>query len=527
MRKRLTLLTAVVVASLIAAVAAWAGNPHFLRFNDPELVYSGASAATTTREGRRPRRPTGSHRRRSAGPDRQHRRRRRQGGRDDTPDRAVRGGLRLRQRRQQRPERSEQDHLRRAAVDERRVPGGPQRPRDGLAADGTAAELRRSCRGDRVHAARPGSGSSSTGSSSPASSSPSTAARACRSTTRSSRPRCTDCRGSSSPLRPPRFVLAAGAAFYTRSNVLPRVWTANARPGALLPVLRHASGRRGRRRPGGAAGRDAADGHRPLRRRHGLDAARRAARSRGDPADLLALLRRGRRDRHAARRHAGEVRRRCARRRLRPSGPARGRRAPRRPGGRGGARGARDRQRRARPRLRARARTHAPASTPVEVVAGDNATGSTIATGDMVNVAARLESARAAGRDRDRRRDVPARARRSHGRGAGAARAEGQVAAGRRVPPRRSRARRARAGAAARVAARRPLARAGRAARRVRGGGAGELLPGRHRCSATRGRESRGSRTSSQPSSASARPCSRAAASRTARASPTSRSRSC
>jgi hypothetical protein len=46
MRKRLTLLTAVVVASLIAAVAAWAGNPHFLRFNDPELVYFGASAAT-------------------------------------------------------------------------------------------------------------------------------------------------------------------------------------------------------------------------------------------------------------------------------------------------------------------------------------------------------------------------------------------------------------------------------------------------------------------------------------------------
>ena len=40
-----------------------------------------------------------------------------------------------------------------------------------------------------------------------------------------------------------------------------------------------------------------------------------------------------------------------------------------------------------------------------EVVTGDNATGSTIATGDMVNVAARLEAARAAGRDRDRRRD--------------------------------------------------------------------------------------------------------------------------
>jgi hypothetical protein len=46
MRKRLTLLTAVVVASLIAAVAAWAGNPHFLRFDDPTIVYGGASAAT-------------------------------------------------------------------------------------------------------------------------------------------------------------------------------------------------------------------------------------------------------------------------------------------------------------------------------------------------------------------------------------------------------------------------------------------------------------------------------------------------
>ena len=46
MQKRLTLLAVVVVASLIAAVAAWAGNPHFLRFDDPTLVYGGASAAT-------------------------------------------------------------------------------------------------------------------------------------------------------------------------------------------------------------------------------------------------------------------------------------------------------------------------------------------------------------------------------------------------------------------------------------------------------------------------------------------------
>ena len=44
MRKRLTLLTAVVVASLIAAVAAWAGAPHFSRFTEPVLV-SGSSVA--------------------------------------------------------------------------------------------------------------------------------------------------------------------------------------------------------------------------------------------------------------------------------------------------------------------------------------------------------------------------------------------------------------------------------------------------------------------------------------------------
>jgi hypothetical protein len=42
MRKRLTLLTAVVVASLIAAVAAWAGAPHFQRFTDPVLVNGGS-----------------------------------------------------------------------------------------------------------------------------------------------------------------------------------------------------------------------------------------------------------------------------------------------------------------------------------------------------------------------------------------------------------------------------------------------------------------------------------------------------
>ena len=184
MRKRLTLLTAVVVASLIAAVAAWAGNPHFLRFNDPAARLLRRVRGDNDGEGDGDGGRSGSHRRRSAGPDRQHRRRRRQGGRDDTPDRAVRGGLRLRQRRQQRPERSEQDHLRRTAVDERRLPGGAERPRDGLVADGTAAEQRRSCRGDRVPLPVRAAARVRPGHLLRASSSPSTAARACRSTTR-------------------------------------------------------------------------------------------------------------------------------------------------------------------------------------------------------------------------------------------------------------------------------------------------------------------------------------------------------
>ncbi len=44
MRKRLTLLTAVVVASLIGAVAAWAGFPNFQRIKEPVLVYSGSTS---------------------------------------------------------------------------------------------------------------------------------------------------------------------------------------------------------------------------------------------------------------------------------------------------------------------------------------------------------------------------------------------------------------------------------------------------------------------------------------------------
>ena len=46
MRKRLTLLTAVVVAGLIAAAAAWAGFPNFQRYKDPVLVYGGSTSGT-------------------------------------------------------------------------------------------------------------------------------------------------------------------------------------------------------------------------------------------------------------------------------------------------------------------------------------------------------------------------------------------------------------------------------------------------------------------------------------------------
>lgn len=48
MRKRLTLLTAVIGALVFAVAAAWAGNPNFLRYKDPVLVY-GESAPSTAR----------------------------------------------------------------------------------------------------------------------------------------------------------------------------------------------------------------------------------------------------------------------------------------------------------------------------------------------------------------------------------------------------------------------------------------------------------------------------------------------
>ena len=50
MRNRFILLAVVVAGSLVAAVAAWAGNPHFLNFDPPELVNAapgdGARVAT-------------------------------------------------------------------------------------------------------------------------------------------------------------------------------------------------------------------------------------------------------------------------------------------------------------------------------------------------------------------------------------------------------------------------------------------------------------------------------------------------
>jgi hypothetical protein len=47
MRNRLILLAAVVAAGLVAAVAAWAGNPHFLSIGSAQLV-SGSTATATS-----------------------------------------------------------------------------------------------------------------------------------------------------------------------------------------------------------------------------------------------------------------------------------------------------------------------------------------------------------------------------------------------------------------------------------------------------------------------------------------------
>lgn len=47
MRNRLILLAVVVAGSLVAAVAAWAGNPHFLSIGSPQLV-SGSATSTAT-----------------------------------------------------------------------------------------------------------------------------------------------------------------------------------------------------------------------------------------------------------------------------------------------------------------------------------------------------------------------------------------------------------------------------------------------------------------------------------------------
>jgi hypothetical protein len=48
MRNRLILLAAVVAAGLVAAVAAWAGNPHFLSIGSAQLVSGSTATATAT-----------------------------------------------------------------------------------------------------------------------------------------------------------------------------------------------------------------------------------------------------------------------------------------------------------------------------------------------------------------------------------------------------------------------------------------------------------------------------------------------
>ena len=106
------------------------------------------------------------------------------------------------------------------------------------------------------------------------------------------------------------------------------------------------------------------------------------------------------------------------------------------------------------------------ASNTGEVVTG---TEERLATGDAVNVAARLQQAAAAGRGADRGGDARARRGARRGRGGRAARAEGEGAAGCRLPAARG-ARGARA--RPRRALRRPRARA-RADPRRRGSGRG------------------------------------------------------
>jgi hypothetical protein len=48
MRNRFILLVAVVAGSLVAAMAAWAGNPHFLSIGTPQLVSGSTATATAT-----------------------------------------------------------------------------------------------------------------------------------------------------------------------------------------------------------------------------------------------------------------------------------------------------------------------------------------------------------------------------------------------------------------------------------------------------------------------------------------------
>ena len=178
---------------------------------------------------------------------------------------------------------------------------------------------------------------------------------------------------------------------------------------------------------------DAQDRHGALRGRDRLDRDRRAARPRGVAPGDGALLRGSRRVRRAPRRHGGEVHRRRGDGGLRRAGRPRGRRAacrPRRPELRDSLTSLNDELEReygVSLQLRTGVNTG-------EVVTG---TEERLATGDAVNVAARLEQARAARRDPDRRADAGGSPAARSSRAGRAARAEGEGRARCRLPPAR------------------------------------------------------------------------------------------
>ena len=157
-----------------------------------------------------------------------------------------------------------------------------------------------------------------------------------------------------------------------------------------------------------------------------------------------------------------------------------------------------------------------------EVVAGDPSGGQRFATGDAVNIAARLEQAAAAGRDPGRREHLPPRARCRHGRARRAACPQGQ-GPGRRggSAPRPSRVSRADGSA-------RPSSDATTSSSSSLRRSTGSSTSGRagwSPCSDPRASASRVSRRSSSPGGPARRRSCAAAASPTGKASPSGRSR--